>query len=302
MVTCNLQVTLVDELQQAVAGAAERVGPAVVGLGRGWARGSGVIVAPGRVLTAAHALRGEEVAVTFGDGRSETGRAAGVDSDLDVAVVAVETGDAPAVAWEPDAVGTLAVGAPVLALANPGGHGLRTTFGLVSATGRSFRGPRGRRIPGSIEHTAPLPRGSSGGPLVDLAGRLLGLNAVRREGGLILAVPADAALHARVDALARGEATERPRLGVALAHPRAARKLRAAVGLPDRDGLLVRDVLDDSPAATAGLQRGDLLIAAGDTPLSSADDLFDALDRATGTLTLHVLRGTEEREVSVPLS
>ena len=73
--------------------------------------------------------------------------------------------------------------------------------------------------------------------------------------------------------------------------------MRAAVGLPDHDGLLVRGVLDDSPAAAAGLARGDLLIAAGDTPLTSADDLFEALDAATDTLTLRVLRGTEERDV-----
>jgi len=293
---------ILTAIHEAVAGAAERVGPAVVGLGRGWARGSGVVVAPGRVLTAAHVLRGEDVAVTFGDGRSEIGRAAGVDADLDIAVVEVNTGDARAVAWEPDAVGKLTVGAPVIALANPGGHGLRTTFGLVSATGRSFRGPRGRRIPGSVEHTAPLPRGSSGGPLVDPEGRLLGLNAVRREGGLILAVPADDTLHRRVEALARGEGGERPRLGVALAHPRAARKLRAAVGLPDRDGLLVRGVLDGSAAAKAGLERGDLLIAAAGTPLTSADDLFDALDRAADTLTLRVLRGTDERDVEISLT
>ena len=134
---------------------------------------------------------------------------------------------------------------------------------------------------------------------MDPDGRLLGLNAVRREGGLILAVPADAALHARVEALARGESSARPRLGIALAHPRAARKMRAAVGLPERDGLLVRGVLDGSPAAAAGLARGDLLVAAGDTPLTSADDLFEALDAATDTLTLRVLRGTEERDVEV---
>jgi serine protease Do len=173
---------------------------------------------------------------------------------------------------------------------------------MVSATGRSFRGPGGRRIPGSIEHTAPLPRGSSGGPLVDPDGRLLGVNAVRREGGLILAVPADAALRARVDALAAGEAEERPRLGVALAHPRAARRLRAAVGLPRRDGLLVHAVVDGSPAERAGVQRGDLLIAAGGSPLASADDLFDALDRVDGPLVLRVLRGADERDVEVHFS
>jgi serine protease Do len=205
------------------------------------------------------------------------------------------------VTWDPAVAGAVTLGAPVLALANPGGRGLRVTFGLVSATDRSFRGPRGRRIAGSIEHSAPLPRGSSGGPLVDTEGRLLGLNAVRREGGLILAVPADEALHRRVEALARGEGAARPRLGVALAHPRAARRMRAAVGLPARDGLLVRGVAEDSPAARAGLERGDLLVSAAGRPLTGVDDLFDALDSTDGALALGVLRGTEERTVDVAL-
>src|SRR4051794_19790109 len=290
---------LLTAIQQTVTGVAERVGPAVAGLGRGWARGSGVVVAPGRVLTAAHVLRGDEVTVTFADGRSLPGRVTGADSDLDAGVVEVDTGGIVPVEWgEPAALGA---GSAVLALANPGGHGLRTTFGLVSATGRSFRGPRGRRIPGSVEHTAPLPRGSSGGPLVDPDGRLLGLNAVRREGGLILAVPADAALQRRVEALAAGEGAERPRLGVALAHPRAAPRMRSAVGLPEREGLLVRGVVEDSPAARAGLERGDLLVAAAGTPLTSPDDLFEALEAAGTELTLRVLRATEERDVEVAL-
>jgi serine protease Do len=288
-------------IQETVAGVAERVGPSVVGLGRGWARGSGVVIGDGRVLTAAHVLRGDEVTVTFADGRTTPGRVLGADPDLDVAVVETDTGAVQGVEWDVDAVGRQSVGAAVLALANPGGHGLRTTFGLVTATGRSFRGPRGRRIPGSIEHSAPLPRGSSGGPLVDPDGRLLGLNAVRREGGLILAVPADDALRRRVDALARGESGERPRLGVALAHPRSARKLRAAVGLPERDGLLVRGVVDGSPAARAGIERGDLLVAAGGKELRAIDDLFDTLDGDAAAVTLRVVRGTEERDVEVSL-
>ena len=290
-----------DELQAAVTSAAERVGPAVIGLGRGWGRGSGVVIGDGRVLTNAHVLRGDEVAVRRADGEVALGTVAGADVDLDVAVVAVDTVGAPAVAWDPAAVEALAPGQPVFALADPGGRGLRTTFGLVTATGRSFRGPRGRRIGGSIEHTAPLPRGSSGGPLVDREGRLLGLNAVRMEGGLLLALPADAVLHARVEALGRGEAPARPRLGVALAPPRAARRLRAAVGLPERDGLLVRGVEAGSPAEAAGLERGDLIVAAGGRPLTGFDDLFDALE-AEGPLTLTVVRGTEEREVTAHFS
>jgi serine protease Do len=292
---------LLDQLQAAVTSASERVGPSVIGLGRGWGRGSGVVVAEGRVLTSAHVLRGDEVAVRRGDGEVALGSVAGTDTDLDIAVIAVDTGDAPAVAWDPAVVDGVAPGQPVFALADPGGRGLRTTFGLVTATGRSFRGPRGRRIGGSIEHTAPLPRGASGGPLVDREGRLLGLNAVRMEGGFLLALPADAALVARVEALGRGEAPARPRLGVALAPPRAARRLRAAVGLPERDGLLVRGVEPDSPAERAGLERGDLIVAAAGNPVTGFDALFDALD-ASGPLTLTVVRGTEEREVTARFS
>jgi serine protease Do len=296
---------VLEDIGKAIAATADRLGPAVVGLGRGWGRGSGVVIAPDTVLTSAHALRGEEVAVRLAGGEDAVlGRVAGLDADLDVAVVRVETGTIEPVAWEPEALEGVRVGTPVLALADPGGRGLRTTAGFVSATNRSFRGPGGRRIRGSIEHSAPLPRGASGGPLVDVAGRLLGLNAIRLEGGLILAIPADAALRRRVDALAAGEATERPRLGIALAPPRAARRLRAAVGLPERDGLLVRGVQEDSPAGRAGLERGDLLVSAAGAPLDSVDALFDALEAAlpSGTLTLGVLRGTEEREVPVALA
>ena len=293
-------MSVIQELQDAVAGAAETVGPSVVGLGRGWGRGSGVVTAGGVVLTNAHVLRGEEVAVAFADGRTEHGRVAGVDADLDLAAIAVDTGDAPAVAWDPERPGAVGIGEPVFALANPGGRGLRATFGMVSATGRSFRGPRGRRIGGSLEHSAPLPRGSSGGPLVDAQHRLLGLNSIRIEGGLILALPADAAMQRRAEALASGSAAERPRLGIAIAPARAARRMRAAVGLPEREGLLVRGVVEDSPAGKAGLQRGDLLVSINGTPLSSVDALFDALESG-GELTLGVLRGTEEREVAISL-
>src|SRR5918994_2957679 len=165
--------SLLDELQETVARVAETVGPAVVGLGRGFGRGSGVVFEDGLVLTCAHVLRGDEVAVTFGDGRTADGRVAGADPDLDLAVVAVDTGDAPAVAWEPERAGALGHGSPVLALADPSGRGLRVTFGLASATGRRFRGPGGRRVGGAIEPTPPLPPGSPGGALADPPGHLL---------------------------------------------------------------------------------------------------------------------------------
>src|SRR5262249_43813849 len=159
-----------------------------------------VVVAPDRVVTSAHNLRSEDVTVVFADGRREQGKVAGLDADLDLAVVEVVTGEIEPVAWDPahDAPG---IGTAVIAVANPGGRGLRATPGFVSAAERSFRGPRGRRIAGAIEHTAPLPRGSGGGPLVDAEGSLLGLNAIRLDGGLILAVPANEAFADTVERL-----------------------------------------------------------------------------------------------------
>ena len=292
---------LVADLQGAIQSVAAKVGPSVAGIGRGWGRGSGVVIAPGQVLTNAHVLRAEVVAVSFAGVAAEA-RVLGVDVDLDVAVLGVDTGDRAPVTWEPEAAEIAQIGLPVFALADPGGRGLRVTFGTVSAAGRAFRGPRGRRIGGSREHTAPVPRGSSGSPLVDAQGRLLGINTVRIEGGFILALPADAALKARVEALARGQAPARPRLGVALAPPRAARQIRAAAGLPSRDGLLVRAVQERSPAAAAGIARGDLLVAAAGRELRSVDDLFDALEGAGGTLELTVVRGTAELTLEVHFS
>jgi serine protease Do len=293
-------MTLLEELEASVQEAVQRVGPAVVGLGRGWGVGSGVVISPGRVLTNAHNLRHEEISVTFEDGRRESGRVAGSDPDLDVAVVEVDTGDVEPVRW-PQEDHEPVIGRAVLALANPGGRGLRVTPGFVSSTARSFRGPRGRRIAGAIEHTAPLPRGSSGGPLVDGGGRLLGINAVRVDGGLILAIPADAALRERVEALGRGEAPKRLRLGVAIAPPRVARRLRRAVGLPELDGVLVRGVEEGSAADRAGIERGDLIVAAAGREMERVDVLYEALDaaRADGRLELTIVRGTEERKVSV---
>ena len=291
-------MALLAELQDAVAGAAERVGPSVVGLGHGWGFGSGVVIGDRRILTSAHNLRDDEVPLTFADERRATGRVLGVDLDGDLAVVEADT-DVAAVEWGD--VESLGVGAPVFALARPAGRGLRVTFGFVSATGRTFRGPRGRRITGGIEHTAPLPRGSSGGPLVDGDGRLLGLNTIRLEGGLILALPADSALRERVEALGRGESPARLTLGLAIAPPRAARRMRLAVGLPERDGLLVRGVEEGGPAARAGIEPGDLIVAAGGAPVTRVDDLYERLDRTEpgATLELALVRGTDERSVVV---
>ena len=289
----------IKEIGDSVARLAGEVGPSVVGIGHRRAMGSGVVVAPGKVLTNAHNLRGGEVSVTFADGRTSSGAPAGVDLDGDLAIVDVDTEGAPPLRWSEN--GAAAIGGPVFALANPGGRGLRVTFGFVSGTERSFRGPRGRLIAGSVEHTAPLLPGSSGGPIVDADGRLLGINTNRLGSGFYLAIPANRALRTKVDELGRGRAPARPRLGVAVAPAEVARGLRRAVGLEEIDGLLVRGVDEDGPAARAGLAQGDLIVEAGGHAVASADDLFDALAAAGGSIELGIVRGTEERTVSVPL-
>jgi S1-C subfamily serine protease len=273
-------------------------GPTVVRVGRHGGRGCGVVVAKDRVLTNAHNLRDRTTEVTFADGRAVQAELVAVDDDGDLAVLAVDTADVEPITW---AEAVPAVGAVVFAVGRAPGGGTRLSFGMVSGVERTFRGPRGRQVTGSLEHTAPLVRGSSGSPVVDDAGHLVGVNTARLGDGFYLALPADAELRTRVDALSRGESPRRLVLGGGLAPAEVAAKLRASVGLPARAGLLVRAVEDDSPAAQAGLQVGDLLTRAGDVELGSVDDLHRALDsaRSTSSLGLHVVRGTDELEVTV---
>lgn len=293
-------MNVLDQVEETIREVATAVGPSVVGVGGGRAGGSGVVLGAGLVLTNAHNVWAEESRVSFAGGRVATGRVVGADVDGDLAVLAVDTGDAPPLEWAdavPDA------GTVVLALADPAGRGLRTTVGLVSCASRPFRGPRGRRITGSLEHTAPLAKGSSGGPLVDRRGRLIGINTHRLAEGFYLARPADEHLRATVDALGRGEAPARPRLGVGLAPDGVARRLRRSVGLEERDGVLVRVVEEDGPGARAGVREGDLIVEAAGRPTPTSDHLHEVLDRATpGTqLSLGVVRGAEELALTVSL-
>ena len=271
----------------------------MVGIGQRWGVGSGIVLGDGRVLTNAHNVRGDQVTVTLADERTAEGTVAGHDIDGDLAVIEVDTAGAAALPW---ASAGAELGQAVFALSNPGGRGLRVTFGFVSGIERTFRGPRGRRITGSLEHTAPLLPGSSGGPVLNADGQLLGINTNRLGEGFYLAIPADDALRGRVDALGRGEsAAPPPRLGVALAPGHVARRLRRSVGLPEIDGVLIRGVEEDSPAARAELAQGDLIVTAAGLPVRDPDDLFDALQTAAAadSIQLTVVRGTDERTIEV---
>lgn len=288
---------MLDELGQAMAAVAGKAGASVVHVGGGWRGGSGVVIGDGLVLTNAHNVRGDGALVQFADGRRADAELKGVDIDGDLAVLAVDTAGTPALAWSGVSA---AIGTPVFAVAAADG-GARVTMGFISSVARAFRGPRGRRISGSLEHTAALAPGSSGSALVDADGRLVGLNTNRLGGGFYLALPADESLQNRVAALGRGESAERPRLGIGIAPSWVARRMRRAVGLPERDGVLVREVEDGSPASAAGIQEGDLLIEAAGRPIVEPDDVYDALGtvQAGAKLSLRIVRGADERTVEV---
>ena len=266
----------------------------VVALGRGARRGSGLVLGPGRVVTLGHRLLSERVETFLPDGRSHEGRLIGVDRVLGVAVLEVPTGDAPLVRW---ADGVPPIGATVFALGDPG-TGLRVTEGRVSAEPLTIR-VHGRPLE-VIEHTAPMPRGAGGGPLVDASGSVLGLNALLGDPHFLLALPATA-VRAAVDRVLEGR--QPPRLGVALVPPGAGLRMRRAVGLPDREGLLVRAVEAGSPAAKAGVLAGDLLVRLDDDELTAIDDLYGALDAraSAASVDLRIVRGTAENDLTLEL-
>jgi serine protease Do len=282
------------EFSDATAEVVAAASASVVGVGRA---GSGVVVADGLVVTNAHNLRGE-VTVCFADGRVAKASVAGADVDGDLAVLSVDTGGSPPLAW---AEGLPALGHVVIGLSRPGGRSLRAGAGFISGLGLSFRGPGGSTVTGALEHGAPLVPGSSGGPLVDSGGRLVGINTHREGEGFYLALPAGPDLRQRVEALARGEVPRRLRLGVALAPSKVAQRLRQAVGLPERDGLLVHAVEPEGPADRAGVRGGDLIVSVGGRPVSSAEELAALLGSMgdAGSADLVVVRGVDELSIAV---
>ena len=118
----------------------------MIGIGRGWGVGSGFVIASGRVLTNAHNLRHDEVTVTFLDGHRQAGRVAASDPDLDLAVIDVDTGDVEPVQWAPEGA-EVPLGRAVLALANPGGRGLRVTPGSCPPPHAAFAARAGGASP-----------------------------------------------------------------------------------------------------------------------------------------------------------
>ena len=288
------------ELSKSLVETVARAAAAVVRVDGG-RRGScsGVVwSADGAVVTANHGVEGEdEVEVGLPSGDTVAAAVVGRDPSTDLAVLRVGSagGLAPA-AWSDE---PLAVGQLLLGLTRPG-RGPRAALGLVSRLGDGWRTPGGGRIDRYVEvDLAPHP-GFSGGLVLDLAGRAVGLSMAGFTRGAPLALPATTLRRVATALLAHG-ALRRGYLGVATLGVRLPPPLAAASGSPE--ALLVSAVEDGSPAARAGLSVGDLLLALDGVPLREVGDLLPLLDeeRIGQVAQARLARGGAIREVELTI-
>ena len=274
-------------------------------------QGSGVIIdREGLVLTNAHVVdRADRVQVTLADGRQLDGTVEGVDTVTDLAVVRLPATQGLRAAPLGDSEDLLP-GDWAIALGNPYGLDSTVTLGIVSSLHRNIStlGFTDKRLE-LIQTDAAINPGNSGGPLINAAGEVIGLNTLVRAGpgaGLGFAIPINLA-RGVARQLASGAAVVHPYLGLQLV-PLTARRARehnqdpnALLPLPEQDGALVQQVLDHSPAASAGLRRGDLVVAAGERSVRTPADLLAVVEgsRIGEPLPLQVIRGSETLNLAI---
>jgi S1-C subfamily serine protease len=261
--------------------------------------GSGVAVTPdGYVLTSAHVVDGADGGTAaFVDGRELDFDVVGTDRLSDLAVLRVATDDlVPATLGDAD---RLQVGQLVVAIGNPHGFAGSVTAGVVSALGRSLPTAAGRLVENVVQTDAALNPGNSGGALADAAARVVGINTAVAGVGLGLAVPINEPTRRIIGALMRDGRFRRAYIGIA-GGPRPVPP-RLAGELGRRNAVEVVEVVDGSPAATAGLRPEDLIVALDGIPVSSAGDLQGLMteERIGQTLTVTVVRQGSPIEVDV---
>jgi S1-C subfamily serine protease len=277
-----------SDLAELVAKAA----PGVVGLERRHGQGSGVVLSPdGYVLTNAHVVRGAGgILVRQSGDRAARADVVGVDERTDLAVVRADAG---ALAPLPLSDPPLRVGEVVIAIGNPLGFERTVTVGVVSALYRTLWTPRREPLDGLVQTDASINPGSSGGPLLDTAGRVVGITTAMLPWarGIGFAVPARTASWVATVLIQRGEVL-RPFIGVACRGEDLPPGLAREAGHPR--AVRVLEVIAASPAEGAGLRAGDLLVAAAGQPVQTLDDLVRALVLGEpGRVAVQVLRGGE---------
>jgi S1-C subfamily serine protease len=295
--------TELDPYSAQVVHAFERVGPAVVHVtvlradGRPAGQGSGVIFAPdGYVLTNSHVVaRAAKLRATLTDGQALEATLVGDDPATDTAVLRLNANGLPHAELGQSA--SLRVGQLVVAIGNPLGFTCTVTAGIVSALGRTLRGPSGRFIDSVIQTDAPLNPGNSGGPLVSGAGTVVGINTatIAPAQGICFAIGIDTAVWVATRLMRDGR-VRRSRLGLSGQTVPLDVRLRRHHALAQGTGVLVMDIVADGAAARAGLLEGDVIISLDGAPVGGVDDLHRALtgERAGPQVPIGLLRRAEQ--------
>ncbi len=264
--------------------------------------GSGFVFTPdGLILTNSHVVHeAARIAVTLADGRHMPATLIGEDPASDLAVIRVdETG---VVAAELGDSQKLRVGQIAIAIGAPYGFQSTVTAGVVSALGRSLRSYSGRLIDDVIQTDAALNPGNSGGPLVDSAGRVIGVNTatILPAQGICFAIGINTAKFVASRILRDGR-IRRSYVGIAGQTVPVHRRVVRFYDLSEETGAMVQHVEDNSPAKRAGLREGDVIVALEGQPVAGVDDLHRLLTevRVGVSCSLTVLRWTERLELKV---
>lgn len=311
------------DIQTAVTQAVQAVSPAVVTVvgtvpgqstffgqsGDATVSGSGFFISDqGYVLTNNHVVEGmKEVKIILADGTEETATVVGTDRYSDIAVLKAD-GTVPAVAKLGDS-SLLQPGETVIAIGSPLGDFKNTvTEGVVSATGRSIDSGQGYQVEGLIQTDAAINHGNSGGPLVNLAGEVIGINTmiVRSSGngdvaeGLGFAIPVNTAQEVSKQLLTNGYVS-RPFMGIN--YQAISPDVAAMYNLPVQWGIYVQNVAADSPANTAGLKKGDIIDSLNGTKLDATHQYLNMLYQLKpgDKVTLGVMRDGKEISIDITL-
>ena len=287
-------------LSNDLAGAVERAGRATVAVNaRQRVPSSGVHWRQGIVVTADHTIeRDEDITVTLPDGRTVPATLAGRDPGTDLAVLKVQGAEWPAA--EIGDAAALKVGHVVLAVARPGERGLSASVGVVSYLGEAWRTRRGGQIDRFVRPDLTLYPGFSGGPLVDVQGRVLGVNTSGLSRGGALAIPASTVNRVADQLVATGRIA-RGYLGVGMQPVTVPDALKSKLGLATSGGLVVVSVQPGGPAEQAGALIGDILVALDGKPVADTDDVQALLDpeRVGKSIAATVIRGGEVAALTV---